>query len=357
MAFTAEDARVEIANTGEAIQYCVMSLVFQTFFFGIYTLLTGFSTRMLLARKLRTNTNKMIFGLTTFMYLLSAAHWAYNVADALDFMSEFTKYAQHPDGLLPDHTTVSEWSPLWNAVVLINYVLSDAVVVWRAWVICGRGHRKYLWITIGFLFITGITVFLTIVLRIIGTVQSPFKNLPSASVLERRIDILQVTTLITSLLSNLTATGVVGATTLYHWRSFREAFSDEKKQTSTNRILLLVVESGVIYCFFAILTLSFSVIRLPHGTLGDLYTPIQVQIAGVYPCAVLLLVSSQRSLNDSVFVEDDSVLPPGPPKSESDTGSIRFAHHTNPPLTGSQFTIPLSTFSDVQTRLSDVSEA
>jgi len=49
---------------------------------------------------------------------------------------------------------------------------------------------------------------------------------------------------------------------------------------------------------------SFSLIRLPYGTLGDLYTPLNVQIAGAYPTIVLLLVSSQRSLTDATQFSD-----------------------------------------------------
>ncbi|KAJ7495846.1 hypothetical protein B0H11DRAFT_2000846 [Mycena galericulata] len=305
----------------------------------MYTLLIWLSTRMLLQRKLNTRVNLVMFCIISFMYVLSAAYWAYNVADGLDRMMQSIELALHPLRRLPDHTAVTMWSPLFNAVTLINYVLSDGVVVWRAWVICLRKHRKYLWIAMGFLAVTAITVVLTIALRIAGLVQSPIASLPSGSSLARAIDILQVTTLVTSLLSNLTATGVVGATALQHWRTIRAAFSSEKKTTRTNHILLLVVESGVIYCISAIIVLLSAIIRLPQGTLGDLYTPVNVQIAGAYPTVVLLLVSTQRSLNESTFTDDTFVqsgsavsLPPrfGTSGSGSRENNITFA--PNPAL-------------------------
>lgn len=62
--------------------------------------------------------------------------------------------------------------------------------------------------------INTVTVFLTIAFRIAGLVESPIVNLNTHNVLSRGIDILQITTLVTSLLSNLTATGVVAATAL-----------------------------------------------------------------------------------------------------------------------------------------------
>ncbi|KAJ7105424.1 hypothetical protein C8R43DRAFT_1046827 [Mycena crocata] len=294
---------LKLVNAGTTVMYHIFGLVVQTFFFGVYTILIWLSTRMLLQRKLTSTVNKVLFGVTTFMYLLSACYWAYSVADGVDRMYHYIALAENPSSFVPDHTSVTQWSPLFNAVTLINYVLSDAVVVWRAWVICLRNHRKYLSVAIVFLVLTVVTVTLTIGIRIANLIQSPIANLPKGTFLDRAIDILQIATLGTSLLSNLTATGVVGVTARQHWRTIRAAFS-EKKNASTNNILLLVVESGVFYCISAITVLLASLIRLPHGTLGDLYTPVNVQIAGAYPTIVLLLVGRQRSLSEPTFADD-----------------------------------------------------
>ncbi|KAJ7745445.1 hypothetical protein DFH07DRAFT_833646 [Mycena maculata] len=340
MAFLNSTEKLQIASDSQSLIYFSVGLVIQTFFFGLYSVLIFLSTRMLLQRKLNTRVNQVMFGITTFMYLLSAAYWGYNVADEFDRIYQFINLALHPSEIIPDHTAVTQWSPLWNAVTLLNYCLSDGVVVWRAWIICLRNHRKYLWITIVFLGITTLTVIATIAFRIAGLVESPIANLASGDFVGEAINILQVTTLVTSLLSNLTATGVVGATALQHWRTIRGALNGEKKSTRSNDILLLVVESGVIYCFSAVLVLLSAIIRLPHGTLGDIYTPINVQIAGAYPTVVLLLVSTKRSLNDSTFSDDtyvgSSVSHPaksGPPGlnsvSTTSNQSMRFAANPN----------------------------
>ncbi|KAJ6489514.1 hypothetical protein C8R47DRAFT_959329, partial [Mycena vitilis] len=269
---------------------------------GIYTLLIWMSTRMLIQRKLNTRVNKVMFGITTFMYTISAAYWVYSVANGVDKMQQVIDLALHPFEETFDHTTVTKWSPLFNAIMLINYVLSDGVVVWRAWIICLRNHRKYLWITVGFLAMTAITVLLTIIFRIVGQAVSPIDSLRQGSALKSGIDNLQVITLGTSLLSNFTATGVVGVTAWRHYWTTAAVFSKEKTSSlRTNHILLLVVETGVLYCVSAVIVVLSSVIRVPIGTLGDLYTPINVQFAGAYPCVVLLLVSSKKSLSESSF--------------------------------------------------------
>ncbi|KAJ7878990.1 hypothetical protein B0H14DRAFT_2436422 [Mycena olivaceomarginata] len=306
MVASAESSSTILHEAGRGLMFFVCGLVVQTFFFGAYTILIWKSTRMLLERTLKTRVNQVMFGITTFMYLLSAAYWAYSFADGVDRITEFITTAVDPFRTTFDHTEVTKWSPLFNAVTLINYVLSDGVVVWRAWIICLRNHRKYLWITVVFLALTALTVSLTIIFRIAGLVASPIDALPKDSILARGINTFQIATLATSLLSNFAATGVVAATALGHWRTIRSAFSAGKASSLwANRILLLVVESGVLYCLSAVTVLLSSLIRLPHGTLGDLYTPINVQIAGAYPVVVLLLVSSKKSLSDSSFDDDE----------------------------------------------------
>ncbi|KAF7357720.1 hypothetical protein MVEN_00817900 [Mycena venus] len=306
MASSVVSSSVRLHKAGQGLMFYILGLVVQTFVFGAYTILIWMSTRMLLARKLNTRVNQVMFGITTFMYVLSAAYWCYSVADGVDRMYEYIALAVNPFRVTFDHTEVTKWSPLFNAVMLINYVLSDGVVVWRAWVICLRNHRKYLWITMVFLALTALTVILTIAFRIAGVIISPINNLPKDSILGQGVDILQVATLATSLLSNFTATGVVAATAWGHWRTIRSAFSEGKAGSlRTNRILLLVVETGVLYCISALTVLAASLIRLPQGTLGDLYTPVNVQLAGAYPTIVLLLVSTKKSLSESSFTDDD----------------------------------------------------
>ncbi|KAJ7745451.1 hypothetical protein DFH07DRAFT_924707 [Mycena maculata] len=300
------------SSVGEGLIYDVVGLVAQTFVFGLFTILISLSTRMLLKRGLRTLTNWVILFLTVYMYLLASAYWGYCIAVVVDRMLAFIAAPPSARGTIqvPDHDNVTKWSPLFNAVALINYVLSDGVVVWRAWIICQRRLRKYLWIAIVFLMLTATSVFLTIGFRGAAFMQAPIKDLPEGSPLVSAINVLQISNIALSLVSNSTAMAVVAATAWRHRRILRAAFTDEKTTSTANQILFLVVESGLLYCVSAITVLVASLIRLPHGTLGDLYTPISIQFAGAYPSIVTLLVSTKRSLNETAFshmVSSDSI--------------------------------------------------
>ncbi|KAJ7881411.1 hypothetical protein B0H13DRAFT_2049494 [Mycena leptocephala] len=170
----------------------------------MYSVLVFMSTRMLLQRGLKTKVNRTMFGITTFMYLLSAGYWVYSVLD----------FSSGPD----------------------PYVLSDGIVVWRAWVITLRSHRKYMYIPIIFLFLTAVSVLLTIAFRIANFDAARMSHVGGS----------------TSLISNLSSMGVVGATLWKHWRTIRIAFPDKKQSTRVNDVLTLVVESGVLYCASAV---------------------------------------------------------------------------------------------------------
>ncbi|KAJ7909448.1 hypothetical protein B0H13DRAFT_2330390 [Mycena leptocephala] len=298
MVASAISASARLQDAGQYIMYYVFGLVVQTFFFGLYTVLIWLSTRMLLERKLNSRVNKVMFGITTFMYLLSAAYWAYSVADGVDRMYEFIGVAVNPSKVTFVHTEVTKWSPLFNAATLINRWSSRLEGVGYML----RNHRKYLWITIVFLALTAITVTLIIAFKVAYLIISPINDLPKDSLLERGIDILQIATMAMSLLSNFTATGV-GPLSNHSLGIFER----KGKLLRTNRILLLVVESGVLYCVSTV-SPGLGGIAYPAAsrTLGDLYTPVSVQIAGAYPCVVLLLVSTKKSLSESSFTDSYS---------------------------------------------------
>ncbi|KAJ7693379.1 hypothetical protein B0H17DRAFT_932959 [Mycena rosella] len=322
MASTPESA-ADLRRDAEVLLYVVFGLVAQTLFFGIYTLLMALSTRMLLKRGLKTRANRVMFFIILFMYILSAGYWAFSVAFAADSIQT---YIDAPRTLLDtvensDHEGIKEWLNVFNAVALINVVLSDGVVVWRASIICQRRIRKYLWIAIAFLFLTAMAVIFTIGFRIAGFIMSP-----AGELMKIAINILQVSTLGFSLSSNLVATVIVGTTARRHRQIIRAALKDDEK-TRSEKILALVVEAGFFYCISGLIVLLASLFRIQHGTLGDLYGPIHLEITSAYPPIVILLVNTKRSLSESFFSETSS--------SESEpSDSTRFhSAHTSPTTT------------------------
>jgi len=255
---------------------------------------------MLLKRGLQSRANITMFYTTLFMFLLSTAYWAYSVAYAVDNIQMIG--VVELSGTF--HDRVTKYSPLFNALVLINYILTDGVVVWRAWLLCIPERRKFMVIPVVFLALTTVSISTTIVFKIFALVKYPVTDAPAGSALLRGINIVQIANLGMSLLSNISATSIIGSTAWKHRQTIRAAFkeADEilvngRTTTKADQILALIVESGLLYCVSGATVLVSSLIRLPFGTLGDLYTPVNIQFAGAYPTIVLLLVSLQRSLS------------------------------------------------------------
>ncbi|KAJ7497655.1 hypothetical protein FB451DRAFT_1121349 [Mycena latifolia] len=286
-------------NDGRILVYFTFTLVAQTFFFGGYTVLIILSTRILLKRGLKTETNRVLFILGLFMYILTTAYWAYSIADVANRMQNYLSPVN------PGITSrLTKPYDLFNALALLNYALSDGIVVWRAWVICSGDHRKYLYIPVGFLLLTALAIAGTIGLRIADLSKAGFGE---RSFFAQTLNILQVSNVSTSFLSNLASTILIGVTAWRHRQRIKDAF---RNKTKGDQILILLFESGLFYCFSGLTVVVAMLIRLPHGTLGDIYIPVATQFAGAYTPVVLLLVRSQTSLGDTEFLDTISDLTP-----------------------------------------------
>ncbi|KAJ7091860.1 hypothetical protein B0H15DRAFT_177744 [Mycena belliarum] len=263
------------------------------------------STWMLLKRGLKSRSNWITFGVILFMYILSATYWVYSIVYATELLHVYVDL--RIIFFDADHGQITELAPLFNAIVLVNFVLGDAVVAWRAWVISNRNLRKYLWITIVFVFFTALIVFTTIGFTIIDFVQTTFENAPESNFWQAGIDVLEVSAAISSVASNLAALAVVGATTWRHRRLFRAALKDD-----CTRIFRLMVESGVFYCFSGIAILIATLIDFEYSAMGWLYYPIHLEIAGSY-LPIMLLVSHKWPSTEPSLDASPSELPPSNP--------------------------------------------
>ncbi|KAF9055374.1 hypothetical protein BDZ89DRAFT_1055973 [Hymenopellis radicata] len=300
------DARGQIRDT--------VTLVLQTLFYGIYVLLMVFFTYKRLKKGLNSSTSRLVFSMILSMFTLSTVSWASNFANFIQKI--VIRYVRRvPDA---ERGRIFAFNTLINAIVLVNYFLTDGVVVWRAWVLCGQdvGYRWLLWIPISLLTCTTLSVLTTIVIRIVACMH------PSLA-LERDINYSQSTALVLSLLTNILATSIIGLKAWKHRQGLKVAHI---KISWGVKVLILLVESGLLYCISGIVVLIFGVVRLPVGTLGDVYMPVNVQIAGIYPIVVLLLVDYQDNHGGTVYMfENTQGEVTGVRQSRSRFESLRFA--------------------------------
>ncbi|EJD54813.1 hypothetical protein AURDEDRAFT_179871 [Auricularia subglabra TFB-10046 SS5] len=293
-------------NNGVVTLYTTIALLCQTFFFGAFAVLMPFSAYIVKKRGHHTRFRWLIY-CTLFMLLLSTAYW---IASVASLVIHVHSYFISPSLSLQNKDNV--FSSLRSAVILINYVITDGVVVWRAWVLCRSDNGRLLYLPLLFLCLTSISVAATIVIRIAITVIRANNGYgPGPSNLNHAIDITQVANLTLTLITNIIATTLIANKAWKHRRLVRDHLKDaENRGHRAESVLALVVESGVLYCLSNVTMLAATLIRLPYGTLGDIYTPVNVQIAGIYPTIVLLIVGLQMTIQDAApgVAPDESVM-------------------------------------------------
>ncbi|THU92709.1 hypothetical protein K435DRAFT_671666, partial [Dendrothele bispora CBS 962.96] len=259
------------------------------FYYSLYNYLVSFTS---LERKkgLNTCTQKFLFGMTVFMFTLSSMLWVVTFVDVMRSIHIWLLDSRPGEQF-------SEYFRLFNALALINYFLTDGIVVWRAWVIC-HNSRKTLFIPIFLLGCTGVTMFATIGIGIRITLAIAYQSHIDMTHLNRAIDVSQVANLGLSLMTNIASILIIFQKA---WRH-REIFgSVVEKRTRASRIILLLVETGALYCISCTIALICSLFRLPAGTVGDIYMPVNIQFAGLYPIIVLLFVNQQQYYQNTVF--------------------------------------------------------
>ncbi|KAJ7680710.1 hypothetical protein DFH06DRAFT_1464863 [Mycena polygramma] len=276
----------------QSLTYTVFGLLVQTFIFGIYTLLLCLSTRILLKRGLKTRANSVMLLLTLSMYFLSAGYWAHTVSYTANLLNRAPLRS-----LISSRNGITQ-SSLANAIGMINFVLSDGVVLWRAQVTSHHKLRNYLWVSRIFLVLAAVAVLTTIGLRI-----APAGNESNMT------GILQLLSYVSSLASNISAIAVV-AVAAWRRRRMLNVATIPGEGTKASSIWTLAVEMGAFYCISTFMILPLSFIQLPQGRLGDIYAPIAIDIAGAYPLTVILLIGMKTSFESDTLPAGSSLTYP-----------------------------------------------
>ncbi|KAJ3874166.1 hypothetical protein F5051DRAFT_336331, partial [Lentinula edodes] len=249
---------------------------------GIYPVLIPVSSYVMLRRGLATRARKIFLGMTIFMFALSTTHGIASIATLIRLIQVLFLAAD------PDAQSGPTFLPLFNALILVNYVLTDGVVIWRAWVLCSVDGTKTLTCC-------GFSVIATIAIHITLMVIDIKETGELGSQLNYSINVTQVATLVLSLLRNLLATMV---SFLFLPASSTLALANIQVLQMNGRswagkIFVLLIETGAFYSVSYLTVLLSSLIPLKglDGTVGDLYTPVSTQLAGIYPVVVLLLIT------------------------------------------------------------------
>ncbi|KAI0316953.1 hypothetical protein OF83DRAFT_1124035 [Amylostereum chailletii] len=281
----------------------------------MFTALIPISTSVLISNGLNNRPRCIMLLVLLFMYAVSASGWAINMKIAWDELNVLLPGSFHPA------SEVSE-----------DNLLSDAIVLWRTCVIWNLSKAIVSMTVLVLICLLGINVAYTLT-SAAWSIPSISKAFPHLSTVEEPI---LVALFSASAFANVWATSMIGCKTWTHQRDIRRYLRDRPTRSAVGDVLLLLVESGIVYSMLTTvlaLTSFFFVPPFTFGAFPSYWTSTMTQISGMYPTLVVVVIMAlQRMLYDPQV----SSVKNGP-----DEAPISFAIHVLQSFISESSSLPL----------------
>ncbi|KAI0321208.1 hypothetical protein OF83DRAFT_371039 [Amylostereum chailletii] len=266
----------------------LLPLCLETIFVGAFTCLIIISTYLLACRGVRDRPRLFMLIATLLMYAFSTTHWILYMDQALCAL----KHTCVPFRVHAQQVAV-------QVVIPINFLLSDAIIIWRTWLIWER-RSFVLIIAAPLLLATAVTSIANVVLLpndafLLPTIIQSFAGSWTG-----------FAALALTLVTNLWTTMLVAYRAWQHRRDVRDVLRQSGRRSAVEKVLALLVESGCIYCAVWILHMIADAGVL--GLFGVIVSTCTVQITGLYPTIIVVFVCLQRTSVDTTFSAMYAVL-------------------------------------------------
>ncbi|KAH8826592.1 hypothetical protein DL96DRAFT_1608426 [Flagelloscypha sp. PMI_526] len=330
-AFLSSYARGVIGN--------IFLIVVTTVFYSFYLILFPLSAIILFRRKRSTSTLVM-FCLTFLLFVVTSCQWVSLVAQ--DIILLRVGFVDLPGSNIiaqfQKAQAAVQWIFSWeNWPQPLNFAVNDAILVWR--VHCLFPHNRLVKIFTTALGLGSVVTCLTYSIYNAVADKAAGAAGPTVNVLSgyTSISSLRLAYWILSFLTNVACTGVIGWIAWQHRRVIQE-----KSATTVQKVLALLVESGVLFIVVQILMITFGVIDVPVLSPTDIVarsiTHAAIVCSAIVPTLVIVIVSRDESLA-------------APEVNHPNVSTLRAA--TGSALTG---LTQLTTFSSMEGRTSQIDE-
>ncbi|VDB90262.1 unnamed protein product [Peniophora sp. CBMAI 1063] len=277
----------------------------ETGLFGTFTTLAVYAVYTFTTQEngLARPAQSAMMAVTLVMYSISLAHWSLQVRM---INGNYTTYLG-----AGAHFVDPRIVPL--ALISVNIILGDGIVLWRACVFWRRNRLVYA-LSIGlFVFIVGLNIANVVVEA--AFMAEPDKNVrwmneawtqPAFS-----DSAYGAAALALSLATNAASTIAIGWKTWIHRRKVLRYLTEFSPRSIVDKVLTLLWESGCIYCITWILYIVSNKLALSApspvgvGTIAlgvDYFNRLMAQLTGIYPTLVLVLVALERKHLESATV-------------------------------------------------------
>ncbi|KAK1222918.1 hypothetical protein PQX77_014195 [Marasmius sp. AFHP31] len=178
----------------------------------------------------------------------------------------------------------------------IVVVIGDSIVIWRAWAL-SAGNKKIMFVPV------------LLQLALTGTSFAwigCFVDAGMPTEIPETCYKINTATYILTMLTNIAGTSVIGYTTWCYRKAISKYLNSCRHQTRAEKVLVLLVESGVLYTSLWIIQRAVLVAPANSTVVDQTFRQISsvavAQLVGMYPTAIIVLVFLQRSLWDTTGV-------------------------------------------------------
>lgn len=266
-----------------ALKQMIVIISVNAVFYGLFLALVIMSTYILARQGLRDSRARQILLATTLLMItISTAHFILNILYyILQFPTLGATY-EDPTALL---------NRLYGAQAClrrVTYLLSDVIVVWRAWIIWDR--NLFVRIALGVSLLgTAVTSVILAVFNVLS-----YEKGKGANYSRTEVNLLGTFGL---LFTNFGCTALIAIKAWQYRRSIKASLYSGDTRTRVENVFILLVESGALYCLFWTLTMMDD-----FGLFGEFgFEWMQPHVSGIYPTIVILLVSVQRASSDTMI--------------------------------------------------------
>ncbi|ETW82622.1 hypothetical protein HETIRDRAFT_473768 [Heterobasidion irregulare TC 32-1] len=251
----------------------IIALACETGFYVLSILSFAVSTYILVRKGLKTRAILIMWITTFIMFAVSTCHFLLQWVGGMDKIR--TGLAS---SFLEDYYGEQLLSIADIYLPIVNYSLSDGIVLWRVWVMWERSVKVLIFPVLFYCTLAA------------GLYMS-FSRLG--------IGLIYASTLTT----NIIATTLMAVKAWQHRRLLKSHLNNTEYRSWALSVLVLLVESGTLYCviwtiFFLTWCFVSSNFNVTSASVMEILPGITVQVSGIYPTAVIALAALQRTTWD-----------------------------------------------------------
>jgi len=261
----------------------LVSVWMETLFYGVY--LVVFATAVYFRKRATKGlTPSLVIVVAFLMFAICTAHIAINLRRLIEgFILTQTK----PQTLAYFYQFNDPLNVAKQFLWIFNNILADCVLVWRLWVVWNGN----LYVCIGpIILLLGTTGFGLATAESFAIVKKG-DTIFIKKLSERALGQYSLT-----LANNLIITGLIAGRVWYLTRNIRGLAMPVQKRYS--RVILMIVESGMVYAFCQIIQLSFYAAKFPGlYFVADSF----IQIFAIVPTSIIIFVGMNTNSNVNII--------------------------------------------------------